>query len=76
MLPVQVPAFYAARGYHLDGTAGGWKGGAAMHYFSKLLRPESLHAGPFVEPAEPVTLPPGVAEPVSGAAAADATATP
>lgn len=55
--PLQVPAFYAARGYKLDGTAGGWKGGAAMHYFSKLLRPESLHGGPFVEPADPAILP-------------------
>lgn len=62
---VQVPDFYAARGYRLDGTAGGWKGGAAMHYFSKLLRPESLHGGPFVEPAEPITLPAGDVTPES-----------
>lgn len=61
----QVPDFYAARGYRLDGTAGGWKGGAAMHYFSKLLRPESLHGGPFVEPAEPITLPAGDVTPES-----------
>lgn len=66
---VQVPDFYAARGYRLDGTAGGWKGGAAMHYFSKLLRPESLHSGPFVEPAEPIILPAGVVAAESAGAA-------